>query len=437
MSSMPSQTIKTLRLPRPHEAQRLVLAGQRRYNVLACGRRWGKSHLLLDRLADTVLRGRAYAHFAPNYKLLGDFWRAALRLLKPIISGSNRTDRRIEFVTGGVAEMWTLEDEDAGRSRKYHEVGIDEAGLVPDLGAIWTAAIRPTLIDERGGAWFAGTPKGRNYFWEAFQRGLDPREDDWAAWQMPTSANPYMPLDEIAVMRAELPERIARQEIDAQFLEDSGGVFRDVRAAATAQAQFRPVPGHHYIIGADWGRQVDFTVFAVLDATTGELVAMDRSNKVEYATQRGRLQALCQRFDPLAVIAEENAMGAPIIEQLRRDGMPVKPFVTTNASKAEIIDGLTLAFERDAIRILPDETLIGELEAYEVSRTSSGLTRYSAPAGMHDDTVIALALAWYGAQRPKLQSARVDFYAKRQAERAVAIARSDSEIEDLLEQQHL
>ena len=92
-------------------------------------------------------------------------------------------------------------------------------------------------------------------------------------------------------------------------------------------------------------------------------------------------------------------MGGPLIEQLSREGLRVKAFTTTNATKAAIIDDLALAFERQTIRILPDTTLINELEAYESERTPSGMVRYSAPPGLHDDTVMALALAYSGIGR--------------------------------------
>jgi hypothetical protein len=75
----------------------------------------------------------------------------------------------------------------------------------------------------------------------------------------------------------------------------------------------------------------------------------------------------------------------------------VIPFTTTATSKERLIQGLALALEKGEIAILPDPVLIGELQAYEQDRLASGRFRYSAPPGGHDDTVIALALAWYGA----------------------------------------
>jgi hypothetical protein len=127
-----------------------------------------------------------------------------------------------------------------------------------------------------------------------------------------------------------------------------------------------------------------------------QMVAMDRFNQIDYSVQRGRLQALAERYHVESIIAESNSMGEPIIEQLQRDGLPVRGFQTTNATKAAAIEALALAFERGELAILNDPVLVGELQAYEMDRLPSGMVRYSAPEGMHDDTVMALALMWQG-----------------------------------------
>ena len=332
-----------------------------------------------------MLAGQPVGYFVPTYKLLLEYWRGVCAVLAPVAKRIAQAERRIELVTGGILECWTLEDTNAGRSRKYKRAIIDEAGIVANLGDTWDAAIRPTLADLGGDAWFLGTPKGRNFFWEVFQRGLDPLRTEWQAWHMPTSANPYIRPSEIEDMRAELTERRFQQEIEAQFLDDAGGVFRNVRASATAAPE-DPHDGHQYVIGADWGKSDDYTVFAVFDVRERAMVALERSNRVEYATQRARLMALCERYHPTSIIAESNSMGEPIIEQLQRDGLPVRPFITTNATKAAIIDGLALALEQRSIRLMDDPVLIAELEAFEATRLPSGMMRYSAPEGLHDDT---------------------------------------------------
>ena len=124
------------------------------------------------------------------------------------------------------------------------------------------------------------------------------------------------------------------------------------------------------------------------------MVAMGRSNQVDYTLLCCRLRALYDLWHPQQIIAEQNSIGQPLIEQLTRDGMPIQPFTTTYASKAQAVEALALAFERGDIRILNDAVLVSELTAYEAVPLPSGLRRYGAPSGQHDDCVIALAIAW-------------------------------------------
>ncbi len=66
----------------------------------------------------------------------------------------------------------------------------------------------------------------------------------------------------------------------------------------------------------------------------------------------------------------------------------------TKPSKAAAIEALSLAFERQEIKIINHPVLVAELQGYEMWRLPSGMVQYGAPEGTHDDTVIALALAW-------------------------------------------
>jgi len=258
---------------------------------------------------------------------------------------------------------------------------------------------------------FISTPKGRNWFWRLYQRGQDANESAWASWQRPTSENPYIDLLEIEQAARDLPERIFQQEYLAEFMDDAGGVFRRVMAAATLDEQPYNA-AHEYIIGVDWGKQNDFTVLSVIDTNTRQQVYMDRFNQIDYRIQRERLMALVERYHPRVVVAESNSMGEPIIDELRHEELPMRSFVTTSASKAQIIEGLALAFETGAISILNDPTQIGELQAYEMTRLPSGGLRYHHPDGMHDDSVMALAIAWDAAstKAPVLATHTNPFY---------------------------
>jgi hypothetical protein len=125
-------------------------------------------------------------------------------------------------------------------------------------------------------------------------------------------------------------------------------------------------------------------------------VSVDRFTQIDYATQVGRLQALAERFPSAPILAESNSMGGPLIEQLHRTGLPVRAFHTSQASKAQAIESLALAFERGEIAIPPVKWLIDELMAFDQERTPSGAIKYGAPKGGHDDGVMSLAIAWSG-----------------------------------------
>jgi phage FluMu gp28-like protein len=323
-------------------------------------------------------------------------WRELTALARQIPGRQVReSDRRIVLPGSGEIAVKSADAPESLRGEGLDLVVVDEAAYVDE--AVWTDALRPALSDRQGGALLISTPFGYNWFHAVYVRGQKGRAD-WMSWQLTTADNPLIDSEEIDAARETLPERTFNQEYLALFVADGAGVFRNVRACATAIEQSRATPGHQYQFGIDWGRSGDYTVIAVFDCTMRQLCYLDRFTGVEYAQQRGRLLALAERFKPIAITAEANSIGQPIIEALQRDGMRIQPFVTTNASKMHIIDSLALAFERSTIGIVPDPILLNELEAFAADRTPSGLLRYEARAG-HDDCVMALAIAHYGASQ--------------------------------------
>jgi hypothetical protein len=402
----------TLRIHVPpllyHAGQRRMLDERRRFNVATCGRRFGKTMFGLEQIlfeAGGALDGYPVGWFAPTYKYLADVWKDAERTCGAITHRINRTEMRIELVTGGVIDFWTLEDENAGRGRKYRRVVIDESAHAKNLRQAWLFSISPTLNDYKGDAWFISTPNGRNFHYELHMMGDArnvKRDPEWQSWQMPTTENPFIDPQEIEKWRPRLPERVFAQEYLAAFIDTGGGVFRRVTDAISSKLPADPHTmrdlgaGHAYVIGVDWGRHNDFTVYVVLDGTTREVVAIDRFTEIEYAFQLMRLKALHERFPRAPILAESNAMGEPLIEHLTREGLPMSPFATTAASKGAIVLDLALAFEQGTIKIPDHEELVRELMSYDQERLPSGSIRYGAPAGEHDDCVMALAIAWHG-----------------------------------------
>jgi hypothetical protein len=397
-----------------------MLSEQHRFNVAACGRQMGKTTLGIRLVAEGVQNGKTCAWMAPTYKYLDEVWRQLRIVLEPITADKSEQQHRIATSNGGSLECWSLDDPDAARGRKYHRIVVDEAALVRDLETVWQASLRPTLSVLGGDAWFLSTPKGLDTFHSLYQLGQDPFQTDWQSWQMPSSASPYISASEIEAARHELPERIFSQEYLAQFLQlDGAGVFRGVHAVARLQPR-APEQHHTYVFGVDWGRTSDFTVISVIDASTQEQVFMDRFSQIEYEFQTERLHRIAAAYKPRTIVAESNAMGTPIIERLQRgymllDGtkrppLPIWSFTTTNATKAAAVIDLSVAIEDGALTLLDDPVQTGELLAYESTVLPSGLLRYAAPQGAHDDTVSALALAYAGAKSsPEVSRSRYAF----------------------------
>lgn len=363
------------------------------------GRRWGKTVMSGAVAMTAASQGGRVAWVTPTYKNGRPLWRWAESTAAPLKRFGvrvNRTERLIEFPHGGFLGLYSADSEDSIRGESFHLVIVDEAARVSETA--YTDVIQPTLADFGGDVILISTPYGKNWFYHEWVRALS--DGSLAmSWTAPSSANPNPNIQRaFDLARDRVPERTFRAEWLAEFVEDGGEVFRNVRACATAQRQHEPIENHQYVIGVDLGKLNDFTVFAVVDLTERALVFLDRFNQIDYTVQLTRLQALAQRFRPTQIVIERN-VGEMFIEQAQRLGLPVHPFQTTHPSKAKLIEDMALAFERLDVRILPDDVLINELQAYAMDRLPSGTLRYNAPQGVHDDTVIALALAFFGISR--------------------------------------
>ena len=398
-------TTKTLRLPRRLPWQNQIATEAKRFNVICIGRRAGKTTLGIDRCATKETLSHPVGWFSPSYRMLLEVWRDVTQIFQPIISRQSVQDRRLEFITGGVLEFWSLDDPNVARGRKYRRVIVDEAAMIPALMDAWNYVLRPTLTDYAGDAYFLSTPKGRNGFWQMWQWGIDPDNNEWGAWQMPSYVNSKINPAEFDAMREALPELAYRQEILAEFLEGEGSVFRNISACMNAP-ETKPEAhiGHLIIAGLDWAKQQDFTATSIGCATCKIELAKDRFNHIDYIFQRDRLKELFKRWRVAKILGEANSVGEPNLEMLQRDGFPVIGFQTTASSKPPLIENLALALERTEWQFQPDPVWTGELEAYErtISPTT-GRSSYSAPDSMNDDTVIARALmVWQAHQSPTM-----------------------------------
>jgi len=243
----------TVYLPTLHAGQVTAYKAKGRFKALRCGRRFGKTVLMAAIACDGAARGESIGFFAPNYKILAETYNEMLDILEPVKRSASKIEGVIHTRSGGRIDFWTLENERAGRSRKYHKALIDEAGFTkPNMLRVWQTAIKPALLDYRGSAIAASTPNGiesDNFFWQI----CNEPEHGFTQFHAPTHSNPYLPKDELELLKEQNHPLVYQQEYMAEFVDFSGACF------------FAP----EFLLGSD-GQPVDYPahcdmVYAVID----------------------------------------------------------------------------------------------------------------------------------------------------------------------------
>lgn len=383
----------SIRLHKLHPGQRRVAEHPARFRVVMCGRRYGKSALGIRLVCDAALKGQPVGWFAPSYKLALEAWRELSQRLQPIVARQNEQDKRMELVTGGVIEIWTLDTQDPARGRKYALAVIDEAGIAKDLLDVWQAAIRPTLVDMGGRALFLGTPKGRRHgFVTLFTRGDTGQDPDWQSFRASTLENPYIPPEEIEAARKELPPDIFAQEFEGIPTDDGANPFGldAIRKAVGEVGEQPPV-----VYGIDLARSVDYTVVCGMDAWR-RVVRLERWQLPWAATK----SKIAEMVGKVPCVVDATGVGDAIVSDLQQMGVDVTPHVFTQSSKLRLMQRLIAAFQGGELQI-PAGWLPAELETFEFSYTATGV-KYEAPKGYHDDGVMALGLSLYGWDRVQM-----------------------------------
>ena len=245
---MPQYEIVTNSL---HKGQKTILRHAKRVNIVACGRRWGKTNLAKYIMIVALLEGKRVGLFGPQFKDVEETWRAVVDALGPIITAKNESMYTMDTATGGHVKFWTLKDwskKDEGRGVDYDVVIYDEFQKIPTrvLEHNWLNAVNPTLIKFGGIAWFFGTPpeSRSHYAYILFCMGAvnNPKESckldvlipkeilanpdpDFIAFRATTYTNPILPVAEVDRMRRRLPLFVFEREVLCKFVEVGANMF--------------------------------------------------------------------------------------------------------------------------------------------------------------------------------------------------------------------
>ena len=386
----------------PRESQKLIFDSNARFLVGDMGRRWGKTITGLNWLLEGICKdGGINWWVAPIYSQSRMAFRKLLSAAKKgnghgAIRSMSHSELRLEFVNDAVIEFKSADNPDNLRGEGLKRVVMDEAARIKKI--VLEEIIRPAVSDTQGRVLFISTPKGKNWFFDMWNRGQDPLQKEYKSWKFPTSDNPKVPEGDIEQARQMLPLDVFNQEYLAEFLDDAAGVFRNVHKC-TGAIPADPIRGESYHMGVDLARLTDFTTIFVLNSK-GIQVYQDRFTEIDWKIQKQRIGYQAKRYNNAQIWLDSTGVGDPIYEDLRGAGLNVTGYKFTNESKKQLIQSLMISFEQEKIKIFDDPVLVGELEIFEYEMTPSGLIRYQAPEGYHDDCVIGLALANWGLCSP-------------------------------------
>lgn len=184
------------------------------------------------------------------------------------------------------------------------------------------------------------------------------------------------------------------------FLTSGNSYFGDLSGVFTAPPNAQYIEGHEYIAGLDFGQTNDFTAMPIIDKTTMQQVDLLHIRKLEWAEQRKRISEMYKKWHCKKMAAESNSIGSVNIEALRRDGLNIQAFTTTNNSKADIMSKLYEAIHTDGLKMQNHPEQRHEFNTFVSTQTATGAWKLAADGDGHDDIVMSMAIAWWIAHTP-------------------------------------
>ena len=228
-----------------HPAQLEIFNSTKRFKIVAAGRRFGKSYLSAWILLIKAIQSdsKDVFYIAPTFQQAKDIMWAMLKDLgKDLILQAYENTAVLTLINGRKIYLKGSDRPETLRGVGLAYVVLDEyASMKPQ---VWEQIIRPTLADVKGGALFIGTPAGKNHFFDLYKDAFE--DDDWDSFQYTSTDNPFLPPEEIVAASKTMSSMSFRQEFEASFETNSGGIFKE----DWFQVAEEPEEGH-YVIAVD------------------------------------------------------------------------------------------------------------------------------------------------------------------------------------------
>ena len=209
-----------------HPAQMEIFNSDKRFKIVAAGRRFGKSYLSAWVLLLKAIQAdsKDVFYIAPTFQQAKDIMWAMLKDLgRDLIVAAHENTAVLTLINGRKIYLKGSDRPETLRGVGLAYCVLDEyANMKPQ---VWEQIIRPTLADVRGGALFIGTPAGKNHFFDLYNDAFE--DDDWDAFQFTSIDNPFLAADEVEAAKKTMSSMSFRQEFEASFETFTGGIFKE------------------------------------------------------------------------------------------------------------------------------------------------------------------------------------------------------------------
>ncbi len=320
-----------------------------------------------------------------------------------VIKKANETFLEIEFINDSRIMFKSAESGD--NLRGYTVSGIlvlDEAAFVSQE---ILELVLPWLNVHNAPMLIVSTPKIRdgvfyNYWKEGIENTKNVVSIDWTEWD----TSELLSADMMEQYRRTLTANQFRSEILGEWLDDEGLVFSYLRENTIPDTQGKYVKTY---LGIDFGAgdNNDYTSLSAFNER-GEMVFLDYFNNLSTLQQIERLTNDIMSFGTsiASINAENNSIGKPlidlIIQSLNQNKQQVtvskiNRWVTTNASKGELVNDFQIALEQGDVKIFDNKMLLTQFSAYEAEyNPKTQVITYNGAYGTHDDLVMSTMLAY-------------------------------------------
>jgi hypothetical protein len=141
---------------------------------------------------------------------------------QPVIKDANEQMMSLTLMNGAKISLFGADNADAMRGLGFSGLYLDEYGDFKP--SVFGNVLRPALSDKNGWCVFAGTPKGRNQFWDMYETAQR-IPSDWFLLRLPASSSGLLPSSELAAAKAQLSEDQYLQEYECSFEAAILGAF--------------------------------------------------------------------------------------------------------------------------------------------------------------------------------------------------------------------